>query len=99
MAFVVLTVSCMFGTFISETMYNDMDLIETFYKAINSLPTNMLTSFMSTQLTKWVIHCSHFYLIGGVLMIQQFRNATVRGTQLKIRCKPRSTTKGHIEWV
>ena len=78
MAFVILIVSCTFGTFIPETMFNDLGPFEAFYKAINSLPTNMLTSIMSTELTKWVIRISHFYILGGILMIQNFRNAIVR---------------------
>ena len=99
MAFVILIVSCTFGTFIPETMFNDLGPFEAFYKAINSLPTNMLTSIMSTELTKWVIRISHFYILGGILMIQNFRNAIVRDKHLKMACEPRGNTKDHSEWV
>ncbi len=96
MAFVLLIVSCVFGVFIPETMFNDMVPIKAFYKAIKSLPANMLTSFMSTQLAKLVIQLSRFYILGGILMV---RNTIVRSMRLRMRYNQRSNTKEHSEWV
>ena len=99
MAFVILVFSCMLGTFIPETMFNDIGLFEAFSKAINSLPNNMLTTTMSTELTKWVIHISHFYLLGGIMMIQNFRNAIVTDQHIKVAYESRYNTKDLSEWV
>ena len=82
-----------------QTLSNDVGFLEAFYKAINSLPTNMLTSIMSTELTKWVIRISHFYILGGILMVKNVRNAIVKGKHLKMRCQPQGNTKDVLAWV
>ena len=99
LAFVTLVLSCMLGTFLPETLFNHIGPFEAFYKAINSLPTTMLITKMSTLLTQWVIEISHFYLLGGILMIHNFRNALVRYIHPITAYEPDGDTKDLSEWV
>lgn len=99
MAFVLLILNCMSGTLIQETLSNDKGFFESLNVTVNSLPQTMLISKLSTVLTEWVIQSTHFWILGGILMIKNFRYAIVRGTHLRLKCKSRGNTKDHIEWV
>ena len=99
LAFVSLVLSCMFGTALSDILFNHIDISEAFHKAANSLPTTMLIAKTSTLLTKWMIQISHFYILGGILMIHNFRNALVRDIHLIIAYEPEVDTKEQSEWV
>lgn len=99
LAFVTLVLSCMFGTVLSEILFNHIDPFGAFYKAINSLATTMLIAKISTLLTQWVIEISHFYLLGGILMIHNFRNALVGYIHVITTYEPETDTKEQSEWV
>ena len=77
-------------------MFNDLGPFEAFYKAINSLPTNMLTAIMSTELTKWSVKMFQNVILGGFIMIQALRDFLKRDIHPKTS---RGNTKDHSEWV
>lgn len=93
MPFVFLLIACVFGTLIQETLFNDIGLFNAFSKAFSSLHTNMLTNVMSTELTKWVVHKSHFYILGGIMMLGNFRNNLARYVNLISANNPKGNTK------
>lgn len=98
-ALVTLVLSCMLGVLIPEIYINHIGLFEAFTKAINSLPINMLTSAMSTEITKWVIQKSHFYMLGGILMLKNVRNAFMEDMNTITAYKPNGGTNDLSAWV
>ena len=83
----------MFGTLIQETLFDGIDFFNASSKALSSLHTNMLTNMMSTELTKWVVQTSHFYILGGIMMLGNFRNDLVRYINLISATNPKGDTK------
>ncbi len=97
--FVFLLIACMFGTLIQETLFNDTGLFNATSKALSSLHTNMLTNMMSTELTKWVVQKSHFYILGGIFMLGNFRKNLARYINLISANNPKGDTEEVREWV
>ena len=89
----------MVAAYLEQTLFNNTGHFEALYKAIDSLPISMLTGIMSTQLTKWGIDISQYFIYGGIDMLKPHSNAPIIVYQPKAKSGTQGEAKGPREWV
>lgn len=98
-AFAKLAPTIMVAAYLEQTLFNSTGHFEALYKAVNSLPITMLTGIMSTQLIKWVIGISQYFIYGGIGVLQLLRSSLIRENQLKAKNGTQGKAKAHSEWM
>lgn len=99
MAFAEFVLTCTLNAYFQEILCSNTGTFEAFYRAINSLPATMLTETMSTQLIKWGIDMSQYFLEGGIRMLQNLRDSLGKEKQLKAANGIQDTAKDRSAWV